>query len=719
MAYLKEFEKQINNRDFPKLLEIWEEYCNHQPVDVKELTAILKEIRKSDFAQSFGKHVEMALPLWQTLEDLKESYEVLRLLIDLQTTNTPVLAEAAFQVLKAKYSEDPTFNEFIRLVGLRTRENFEGALRSYDLLKHMGKGKFVFHTGGWGGGEIVDYSTVREQLTIEFENVQGFRHFTFKNAFKSLEPLEGEHFLAKRFADPDAFEAEAKKDPVAVVKQLLHDLGPKTAGEIKDEMCVLIIPEEEWAKWWQAARSKLKKDPMIDAPTTVQQPFHLRDSEITQEEVLQEQFLDKKDISELIFGAYNFLRDLPKLKKNQEIRDQVKAKLEELIKVETHNAIELLQIGMILDAHFSELPEGKQLPELLSKITDISRELDQIEVVALKKRALILIREHNPEWEELFLSLFLTIQPAQLRDYVFGELVKESGNLNQTMEDLAQNPMKSPETVVWYFQKLMTGSEDLPLSDKEGLCRWFDAFLILMSEIEQMPEYRDLFKKMQNFITQKRYEPIRQMFEGASIEWVKEFLLLLSKCMTFTANDRKIFQSLAQVVHPSLGKGGPTERELSEQQIFWATEEAYNRMKDRAEQIGTIEMIQNAKEVETARELGDLRENAEYKYACEKRRQLQGELKRISEDLNKARILTANDVVTDKVSVGTVVTVADPKGSTSTYTILGPWDADVDNNILSTQSKFAQAMLGCAPGENFTFREEEYTLQELKNYFSK
>ena len=49
----------------------------------------------------------------------------------------------------------------------------------------MEKGKFVYHTSGWGTGEIMEISPVREQVAIEFENVLGIKHISFDNAFKN------------------------------------------------------------------------------------------------------------------------------------------------------------------------------------------------------------------------------------------------------------------------------------------------------------------------------------------------------------------------------------------------------------------------------------------------------------------------------------------------------------------------------------------------------
>ena len=61
-------------------------------------------------------------------------------------------------------------------------------------------------------------------------------------------------------------------------------------------------------------------------------------------------------------------------------------------------------------------------------------------------------------------------------------------------------------------------------------------------------------------------------------------------------------------------------------------------------------MIQTAKEIEIARGHGDLRENAEFKSAIEKRNRLQGELKQISEQLKQAKILIKLSVVASTIS---------------------------------------------------------------------
>jgi transcription elongation factor GreA-like protein/transcription elongation GreA/GreB family factor len=722
MSYLQEFEKQIINRDFDKLLELWEEYCNSESADVPELIAVLKKIKASDFAPSFGSYVEMAIPLWQTIEDQKNNYQVLKHLIDLQTTNTPVLAEIATQVIKASYPSDPKQSERLRMVGLRNRDSFQGALSQYDLLAHMAPGKFVYHSGGWGAGEIMEVSAVREQIGVEFETLSGVKQFTFINAIKVLEPLPDNHFLAKRFGNPDAFETEAKEDPVKVIKQLLTDLGPKSASEIKDEMCGLIIPEDDWNRWWQNARAKLKKDPFIDNPKALKDCFVLRENEQTQDELLENTFLNKQEPDAIILSCYNLLRDTSKSKKNQQVFETTKEKLIELEQKDYISLGQRLQTLLLLDQFLDYKPGNTSAEALIKSLKDPIAVLNSIDIVALKKKTLTLFQREREDWQSLYLDLLETVTAAPLREYLFDELFEkgEQSKLSGRLDEIRKAPKRSPELVIWYLGKLLNAKykEDIPYGDKEGLWLWFDCFLVLLNAIENDPTQKDVVKKMMHIITNKHYFNLRFIFEGTTEEWIEEFLLLLSKCMVFEDSDRKIFNSLAQVVHPNAGVVETKQKPArQDHHIFWSTDQSYQNARQEANRIATVDIIENAREVEAARALGDLRENAEYKAATERRRRLQHELRTLGSQIDSARIITEQDVNTNEIGIGNIVTLSNGSKEAQTYTLLGPWDANIDKMILSHQSLLAQTMMGKQVGDTFTFRDEEYTVVKIKSFF--
>jgi len=720
MSYLKEFLTQINQKDFHKFFILWEEYCTCDTVEAEEFSQLLKAVKSSpEMAKHFGEILETAIPLWKSIQNEEESYEILRLLVDLQTTNNPQLAELAVNTLKKRYGNDPKYDQRLRYAGLRSKENFQGALSKYDLIAHMAKNNIVFHTGGWGTGEIIDVSTVREHLIIEFENVSGRKDMSFANAFKTLIPLPATHFLARRFMDPDLLEKEGKQDPVGLLKLVLKDMGPKTAAEIKDELCELVIPEDEWTKWWQGARAKIKKDPMIETPETLKEPFYLRKAELSPEERIKSVIQNKVEPGEIIQSIYSFVRDTPTAVKNPETKKTLQDKLLQLLDSShiTHN--QALQILLLLEQFFNYTKKESQLVQEIKKSESIEEIIKNIEIVALKKRVLIAVKESRPDWILLFLTLLLSTPQAQIRDYLLKELNKEDSRkqLEKTLKELLQKPSLAPDAFLWYFQKVVSeDKEAIPYQNKEGQNLFFESFLLLFNQLETQPSYKDLLKKMYNLLSGNRYALVRQILQGTSLEFTKEFLLLASKCQSLTDHDKKILLSLAEVVHPSLATAKKSKGISEDNETIWTTEEGYLRTKERVIQIGTVEIIENAKEIEAARALGDLRENSEFKFAQERRARLQSELKSLSQQLNRAQILTKNDINTHEVGVGSVVDVKDKQGTQTSYTLLGPWDANPDNNILSLNSKFAQAMVGKKVGDKFHFKDETYQIVKLRSF---
>ncbi|MDP1836047.1 MAG: GreA/GreB family elongation factor [Chlamydiales bacterium] len=720
MGYLEEFQEQLEKNDFHKFFQLWEEYCTSDTVESREFIALLTSIKNSEMATTFGQYAETALPLWQTIQgDDKGAYNVLRLIVDLQTTNTQMLRDYTFQALENRYGQQPDFNKRLRYIGLRDVNSmqkatgFQGAISHYDLLSHLEKGNFVYHAGGWGTGEIVDVSLVREEVVIEFENVTGRKYLSFTTAFKALAPLANDHFAVRRFAHPDELEKLARENPTEVMRMLLGDLGPKTASEIKDELADLVIPEKDWTKWWQNARAKVKKDTFIETPANLREPFILRQASLSHEDLFHKQLSTKKDIREILQTTYNFVRDLPDMIKKQEVKQSLQDRLLGLLGEPEITPAQALQIHIFMENHFNYQVNGKSVADAVKEITNIDEIINDIEIIAFKKRALTAIRESRPDWEELFLNFLYSLQQNQLRDYILKELQSAAKpKLEKKLRELLIHPTTQPEVFVWYFQKVVSG-EDVPFNDKHGQWEFLETFLILYSILEPKPEYRELIKKMYVILSGRRYLIVRNIIEGTSLEFIQEFLLLVSKCRTLSDHDKKILRSLVEVVHPSLS----TKRKTKvEDQPIWTTEDGLRRTQERVQNLGTVEIVDNAREIEAARALGDLRENSEYKFALERRARLQTELKTLSDQLNRSRVVTPDDISPNEVGIGAKVDLSDSKGKTVTYTILGPWDADAEHHILSFQSKLAESMMGKKVGESFEFKEETFTISKIRSF---
>ena len=140
------------------------------------------------------------------------------------------------------------------------------------------------------------------------------------------------------------------------------------------------------------------------------------------------------------------------------------------------------------------------------------------------------------------------------------------------------------------------------------------------------------------------------------------------------------------------------------------------------EEIQNVKIPANAKEVAEAKEKGDLKENAEYIAAKEAQHKLGNDLKRLQEELARAVVFDPTTATSSIVSFGTTVTLADKtSGKEEVYTILGPWESDPENGVISYMSPFGNAILDHKVGESLTFtiNEHKYSFEVKKIVIAK
>jgi transcription elongation factor GreA len=125
--------------------------------------------------------------------------------------------------------------------------------------------------------------------------------------------------------------------------------------------------------------------------------------------------------------------------------------------------------------------------------------------------------------------------------------------------------------------------------------------------------------------------------------------------------------------------------------------EALKAELERLEGVGRREIAQR---ISAAREHGDLKENAEYHAAKEDQAHLETRISRLAERLRNARVVEAPAADADTVHFGSTVHVVDEEtGRASTFTLVGPTEADLKTGRLSAESPMAQALMGAGPGD--------------------
>ena len=126
------------------------------------------------------------------------------------------------------------------------------------------------------------------------------------------------------------------------------------------------------------------------------------------------------------------------------------------------------------------------------------------------------------------------------------------------------------------------------------------------------------------------------------------------------------------------------------------------------EDLDRNQIPQNSKDIGIARGYGDLRENHEFKAAKEMQTILARRKAELEQMLSRAQGTDFADIDTSKVTLGTKVTLRHSAGEeTQVYTILGAWDSDLSEGIISYQTAVARALLNHTVGEKIELSTDE------------
>src|SRR5947209_16563664 len=121
------------------------------------------------------------------------------------------------------------------------------------------------------------------------------------------------------------------------------------------------------------------------------------------------------------------------------------------------------------------------------------------------------------------------------------------------------------------------------------------------------------------------------------------------------------------------------------------TREGYRKLKADLDRMQNVEMIEVAKRIAAARELGDLSENAEYHAAREDQGMLQARIDALKDKLSRAYFIERNNQPGDAVVFGARVRVKDlDAGEEETFELVGPGEEDYNNNKILTNSPIGQ-----------------------------
>jgi transcription elongation factor GreA len=130
------------------------------------------------------------------------------------------------------------------------------------------------------------------------------------------------------------------------------------------------------------------------------------------------------------------------------------------------------------------------------------------------------------------------------------------------------------------------------------------------------------------------------------------------------------------------------------------TKEGYQRLKAELENLKMVERPKIINAIATARELGDLKENAEYHTAKDKQGFIEAQIADLSDKFIRAEVIDISQLSGNKVKFGATVKLENlDNGKIVTYKIVSEFEANIDDGLISALSPVARFLLGKESGD--------------------
>ena len=607
-------------------------------------------------------------------------------------------AQAEFYLMNDTMTEEATTtteqsdqlqSEFKRLV-------LDGKLdpKLTDPLTELVAAGFCTHRS-WGSGKITTVDTLMAKITIDFQAKPG-HSMDLGFAATILKPLSSSHILARKATDLAGLKRMGALRHLELIKLVLESYGGEaTVAQIQESLVPDVI-EEDWKKWWADAKKEMKSDGHFQLPVKKTEPIVYHAEELSPADKLMSNIRDAKGLKAQLAAASELCKAIDDVENKESVLDEVVAILNDAIKNHlTFKPSLALEAVLLRDAIRTQSGVQPQEEELIAD--DIFEKADNLaEVIeglsaAKQKLALEAFRQAHPDtWVVTYLKL---INETGLR--LVGELVQiliDTGHFDKFKGNLTKLISKreaSTDLMLWMGKNRSDSFADILGPD---------VFRAMMAAIEN-DRFQDRKTSKLGDLILSDQELITDLIGSADIELVEDLVRALQATNCFDDMDKRSLLGRIVKEFPSIQAmiSGDQAKEDNALIVSWPSLE---RRKLEYEELVKEKIPANSKEIAIARSFGDLRENHEFKAAKETQKLLLSRKGELEFDLTRARATDFSDATIDQVTVGNKVGVTNLEtNKPETFTVLGAWDGDPDNQILSYLTPLGQAFLGKKPGE--------------------
>lgn len=717
--YKKAMYRYISQKYFSGIKDIWGRLLALIPEDISFFVSIEEKISSSI------EGVAKVIPLLQDLYSYykkEEQWEVavrlLKIILNRDSKDDLARTELVF-CLRQQYKDHSQLENCIIASDLtQSYRSVFDALAIFEKNIAFEVGNFVFHRT-WGVGRISKIEG--DELTIDFAKKRGHT-MSLKMGISALKTLSKEHIWVLKATEKVKGELtkKIKEDIRWALKTLILSFDNNCdIKKMKLELVPSLLTQAEWTTWSVKARKILNEDAMFDLHPNSVDSYIIKTTETPIDEKLLNEFKVKKNFFTRI-DIMNKCQD----KSSESFMEMVKyfqTFLHATSQVGEHLISSYLLLSKIKEENPSvPLNIDMSFASLYEKIEDVSLIYTLIKDKELKKLFLLKIHDVIPTWQEEFIKLF----PTALSEDIINALLLDGKEkmLQEKVLECYKNYRVYKEACIWCFRNVKNTEWF------EGTSLDMESLIITLLHVLDAT-YREIASRKDTVENRKYNKAIHDILFGKDA-LLFNFILekdeeRVEKLYTLISDIKDLEPTIKAALRSHiLGKykdfkfvDVDIEGKVAQIRGLMVTEKMLVAKKKELQEIQSVLMPQNAKDLGYAMSLGDLRENAEYKSAKEEQARLESAVKKLQEEIDKAEVFDPTRYSGDRVFFGTKVNIVNEKTDVKEdYIVLGPWESDPSNGIISYMSPLGNSLLNAQVGEIVKYRvnNEEMAYKVLK-----
>ena len=580
----------------------------------------------------------------------------------------------------------------------------ETAIRKLAELLEFAPGYRVLHNN-WGSGRI--RAVEENALIIDFKDKPGHR-MSLAISRKSLKVIPPDDLRVMWTEHPEEIKEMVRKDRPGLAYLAIRELGGKaTTQELRRRLTPELITTSSWSTWWKDARLAMEEDERFDFSESFRQTYRIRSRDDADQEMVFPRLDRRRGIRANLNLLRRFLDQHPQ--RSEQAVKMYTPMLTRWLRDERTNAEAAVAICLLL--HKWNRLEENDLEKNLRALFESGIEA----AVFADEEAQRLLATRGLELEGLrreAIYFALGSRYAAIREIGLEQLRGDHFEAERILTELLSQPEDRPNTALTVIVTIID-----PDSEQEAfapsvwrcaasLCRLVDRIGRDALRTQVMRLFGRQSQLAQVLSQTPMPEDIAFLLEDTLRRW-RESENYLFPILDF-------FESVGQADLVATVRGdrvSATNRALTQKQSasgydgYYLTRSTVARLEEERGFLSRELKTTVAQSLQTAREMGDLSENAEYDAAKEKYASFMNRIQQITEALSSSTMIENVPVPEGEVGPGSSVEMEIKAGAGAnigerlTYWLLGEGDSRFGAEVVSCMAPAAQPLLGRRVGD--------------------